>query len=444
MDLMAFLRYVTEHNQQVIGALVVVIIVTSILLMMRTISQDKNAPQTAKSGKGSDLDLGAIEAAFKRVLVAQGGATVGGSGATSSGSGKGPEKGAAETSDRDTKIQELAREIDRLTAELAGQSAASGFGGTSSAATAGASAGTTGVSNLDVDALHSKIAELEGKLTEYEIIEDDIADLSRFKEENTELRSELEALKQNTAAMAPGAALKSSSPVTPDSAPDFVTTPNADAIAEEMFGSSADAPQATPDQLNDQTPEPVFKVVGSPDAPAPAAVKQPPIAAPAVAVEKAADKKPAEELVLNESESSLEIQIATKPEASRVADGASVLEDSLDTEKMLSEVASLSELEVSDDNALSDQLDTDKLIAEVDTMAAGAPVAPIAAQQVATQQVTTPPVQPVAIPPPVLAAESVSAPPPAPPLASLLDQGMPVLEDDLLAEFKESTDGGQG
>lgn len=44
--------------------------------------------------------------------------------------------------------------------------------------------------------LLAKIKNLEGKLLEYEIIEDDIADLSHFKEENAKLKSELEALKR--------------------------------------------------------------------------------------------------------------------------------------------------------------------------------------------------------------------------------------------------------
>jgi hypothetical protein len=44
--------------------------------------------------------------------------------------------------------------------------------------------------------LLEKIKNLEGKLSEYEIIEDDIADLSNFKEENIRLQKELEALKR--------------------------------------------------------------------------------------------------------------------------------------------------------------------------------------------------------------------------------------------------------
>lgn len=47
----------------------------------------------------------------------------------------------------------------------------------------------------DISSYLEKIRDLEGRLAEYEIIEEDIADLSLFKEENTKLKRELEALK---------------------------------------------------------------------------------------------------------------------------------------------------------------------------------------------------------------------------------------------------------
>ena len=54
-------------------------------------------------------------------------------------------------------------------------------------------------------ALSARIKELESKLSEYEILEDDIADLSLYKEENTRLRGELERVKGGGAAAAPAA-----------------------------------------------------------------------------------------------------------------------------------------------------------------------------------------------------------------------------------------------
>ena len=46
-------------------------------------------------------------------------------------------------------------------------------------------------SSDETDELQAKIKVLEDKLTEYEIIEDDIADLSMYKEENIKLKEEL-------------------------------------------------------------------------------------------------------------------------------------------------------------------------------------------------------------------------------------------------------------
>jgi hypothetical protein len=47
---------------------------------------------------------------------------------------------------------------------------------------------------IDVSGYVEKIRDLEGKLKEYEIIEDDIADLSHFKEENAKLKKKIDEL----------------------------------------------------------------------------------------------------------------------------------------------------------------------------------------------------------------------------------------------------------
>lgn len=63
----------------------------------------------------------------------------------------------------------------------------------------------------DVEALREKVQELEAKLKEYEIIEDDIADLSTYKEENARLRAQLDQLGQGgpAAQAEPGGAPRS-------------------------------------------------------------------------------------------------------------------------------------------------------------------------------------------------------------------------------------------
>lgn len=59
----------------------------------------------------------------------------------------------------------------------------------------GGSHGGLGASQADNSDLLNKISELEGRLQEYEIIEDDIADLSLYRTENDRLKAELARLK---------------------------------------------------------------------------------------------------------------------------------------------------------------------------------------------------------------------------------------------------------
>ncbi|MDZ4662604.1 MAG: hypothetical protein SGJ18_13410 [Pseudomonadota bacterium] len=51
--------------------------------------------------------------------------------------------------------------------------------------------------NAPAQKMQEKIKELEAKLAEYEIIEDDIADLTMYKEENTQLKNQIKELMKN-------------------------------------------------------------------------------------------------------------------------------------------------------------------------------------------------------------------------------------------------------
>ena len=76
--------------------------------------------------------------------------------------------------------------------------------GGSSAENSSAAAG--GLSAAQSDALAQQISELQAKLQEYEIISEDIADLTKFKIENQKLKEELDVLKVHSQAEAPAAA----------------------------------------------------------------------------------------------------------------------------------------------------------------------------------------------------------------------------------------------
>lgn len=103
--------------------------------------------------------------------------------------------------DKDRKIAELNKKLTQGGTSLASHTASLGVH----------------QSQGDNSELLNKITELEGKLHEYEIIEDDIADLSLYRTENEKLKAELARLKglavgEGTAQEEPSGAEKTTSP----------------------------------------------------------------------------------------------------------------------------------------------------------------------------------------------------------------------------------------
>jgi len=98
----------------------------------------------------------------------------------------------------------LQKSLEELKAQLA-------------SAQAKAAAAPSADQNNEVNGLRKKLAEVEDKLAEYEIIEDDIANLSLYKDENVRLKNELAALR----AKSPGAATAApaAKPVSPKESP---------------------------------------------------------------------------------------------------------------------------------------------------------------------------------------------------------------------------------
>lgn len=108
--------------------------------------------------------------------------------------------------------------------------------------------------------MQDKLRELEAKLAEYEIIEDDIADLTMYKEENAQLKEQIKNLMNNPGAAAgipapAPAPVAPAAPVTP-----AVSSPAPDAASSPAAESTAPAPASaapTPDVPSaDSTPAP--------------------------------------------------------------------------------------------------------------------------------------------------------------------------------------------
>ena len=195
-------------------------------------------------------------------------------------------------------------------------------------------------------ALSGRIKELEAKLSEYEILEDDIADLSLYKEENTRLRSEIERVKGG-AASAPAAAGD-------DIVAEFAqAVGGADPVLSEADELAALLAPQIAAAATIEVPD-----TGDPMADFESAVKaeKAAIGSVAAASAPAAPKTPA--LSGEADDLFAEFSSSTTEPTDEGADGA------LDTEKMMAEMAALVGMEPSADNALEEGIDTDKMALE--------------------------------------------------------------------------------
>ncbi len=178
MDLDKILHFVPSHIEQIIAVLGALFLVTTILLLVRSL---KERPDESSSA----VDVGTIEGALKRVL-AQNPPTV----LQNSMSDGENASVIADLAPLKNALVEKEKQLTQLNSELTEAKAA---------ATAAALAGSVGLpggeaegSATAVAALELEISDLKARLAEYEIIEDDIADLALYKEENTRLKREIE------------------------------------------------------------------------------------------------------------------------------------------------------------------------------------------------------------------------------------------------------------
>lgn len=242
--------------------------------------------------------------------------------------------------------------------------------------------------------LSSRIKELEAKLSEYEILEDDIADLSLYKEENTRLRGELERIKGGGAAPAPEAAAAPAAAPAPAAGDDIVAefaqavgvsgpSPSEAAELAELLAPQV-APPATIEVPDTGDPMADFEsAVKAEKAAIGAAVATPPPAAPAPIASAPETPAPAAAPPPAAPPSVVAAPVAAGPEATAAAAPSGEAEDlfaefaepppepadpeaagTLDTDKMMAEMAALVGMEPSAGNALEEGIDTEKMALE--------------------------------------------------------------------------------
>lgn len=439
MDLNALVRLIYAKHELMLGVSITLLLIVTVLMLVRSVVEDRQAEKT--SGKTGDLDAKtlntALEGAMKKVLADKGiqGAIAGAAASGSSEVGASASALAPETqelkkslSEKEAKIAALMSDIEtlKIAAEKVQPTADGGV-----------------VPGVDVSALQAKLVELQAKLAEYEIIEDDIADLSMYKEENKKLKAELATLKAavetaqtqvHAASVSVEAAPRAEDPVqaaqaavkaSPPPQEKFELDKN-DSVMNEFAQAISGAPEP---ELPDTSFE--SQLVVSSDSP---------LADPQAAIDAIMTQAQAEALV--ETPASAEEAVA-EDTAEDVAEGVaqdvaqdvadlaqvdlvpSVLDEALDTNKLQAEVSKLAaELESmalqadGEQSILDEALDTDKLMQE---LAGGEePVKPLDSLESSL----------------VIPRDSVvdSA---KPQIVESGAQARPAAEDDLLAEFKD-------
>ncbi|WP_374033592.1 hypothetical protein ACES2I_12665 [Bdellovibrio bacteriovorus] len=269
MTIEKFLSFWDHHNTSIIEGLLGLIILLALFLAFRAFFAKKGSSSTtAENGQG--IDAAQLEKTLQKILDNQSHAPAAKSrpaaedlgvdvemdesplstkkaqasaGSSSADAAAAVAESAAEVAQLRLSLSENHQKVETLQAQLqealAAAQAASAGGG------AGAG-GEGGMSSAEKEELNGKLRDLEARLAEYEIISEDIADLSRYRDENEDLKKQLEALK----AGAPAAA--AAAPAEPVTAP---------------------APAAEPEPVAEPVPEPVApaaEVAAEPASEAPA------------------------------------------------------------------------------------------------------------------------------------------------------------------------------
>jgi hypothetical protein len=255
-----FLSFWSQYNTLIIEGLVALIILLSLFVGYRGFFGKKDA---GSSDAGGGLDAVQLEKTLQRILDNQGktNAATHADSATEhadldhshdkSAAAGGSAESAAEVAQLKAAVAEGRKKAEALQAKVkeAEEKAAAAI---AAAGAGGAPAATDGMSEQEKEDFAAKIRDLEARLAEYEIISEDIADLSRYREENDELRKELDNVKSNPVAAPVAAAPAPPPPV--EAAPPVQTAPATPAPELEVPVAEAAPAEESPnaDLIDDE------------------------------------------------------------------------------------------------------------------------------------------------------------------------------------------------
>lgn len=211
----------------------------------------------------------------------------------------------------------------------------------------------------------AKVQELQSRLKEYEILEDDIADLSLYKEENARLKTELQNLVGSSAPPAEGVAADVVASAEAAPAGNDALVDQFAQVVDQTKGLEAVASTEGVSRLPPQTGDPMADFATAVKITAEAATASA-TAAATVAVTQPVAVAPTPEPSMA---TVTPITAATPAEAAPAAQANDLFAEfssgSLDTDKVMEELVSLEKLPAADSkDALEGALDADKMVAE--------------------------------------------------------------------------------
>ncbi len=230
MNIDKFLDFWSRHNVGIIEALIAAIVFAVVVLVYSMIFGKKSEANI--DGGGASIDTAQIEKTLQKILDAQAtakpaaGASAEAISASPAAVAAAAPEVAAELENLRKTLQEKQSQIEELKVKADTATAAAASASASGVVAPGA--GGAGLSAEEKQAYETKIKDLEARLAEYEIISEDIADLSKFKEENVRLQKELDALKAGGATAAPAAPAPAAVATPPPPPPTPAAGPAAD------------------------------------------------------------------------------------------------------------------------------------------------------------------------------------------------------------------------
>jgi len=168
----------------------------------------------------------------------------------------------AKISDLELKLAEQAKSLQALGSEKANlEKELAQAQSALNAANASGQAGSSSGDSATITKLQQKVTELEEKLAEYNVIEDDLANLKRLQQENILLKNTLTAkgiplpTPGSTAPMPSMASITPSPAQTPAPAEAAAASPAAEASAAPASGGTAPNEPPAPDKKEDENTE---------------------------------------------------------------------------------------------------------------------------------------------------------------------------------------------